>query len=138
MNAETGWYYLHTNGDLIFKRYEPEMEPGGFVRRVWPIDTSNRADAWRVVLEAAGLGASIERVRELAAKWKITPEDLPEYMAHTGVAEVNAERKAGMVRLAEEVWRVDLDALFDIIGATPKGGQPDLDRIRALPLLGTA
>jgi len=34
-----GWYYLHTNGDLIFKRTEPESD-SPFVRKVWPIDTT--------------------------------------------------------------------------------------------------
>lgn len=128
--SEQGWYYLHENGDLIFKRYEPEIEAGGFVKRVWALDVSDRAGAWRILLEAAANGAMLSRLIELARKWDVTPQDLPNYMGHAGVEEVNAERKRGMVRLASEVWRVDLEALFDAIQATPKGGKPDVEQFR--------
>ncbi len=104
------WYYLHTNGDLIHKRFRPE-DDSPFVRRVWEIDR-NRTTAWRILLEAAALGANVDRLKVLCEIWGVLPDDLEEYVKHTGLAEVNAERRRGMIILAEKVWRVDLDELF--------------------------
>jgi hypothetical protein len=75
-----GWYYLHENGDLIYKRdlgpgSKPEVEPGGFVRKVWKVDPSNRVHAWLVVVEATALGGRAERIAELREKWGLTDED---------------------------------------------------------------
>lgn len=82
-----GWYYLHTNGDLIFKRFRPD--PGDFVRRVWSIDTADRFDAWRICIEALALGARRDRIDELAQKWGLTDED----------GQVFVERSDGRMKL---------------------------------------
>lgn len=74
MNYEH-WYYLHTNGDLIHKRSEPEIERGGFVRRVWPFDPNNRVHAWIVCIESLAMGATVARVNELIALWELTDDD---------------------------------------------------------------
>ncbi|KKN65198.1 hypothetical protein LCGC14_0483740 [marine sediment metagenome] len=117
--AIESWYYLHINGDLIHKRFEPEAD-SEFVKRVWSLVPSNRAIAWRVILEAAALGARLERLKELSKLWGVVPEDLANYMIHTREEEVNAERKDGLVRMAEEVWMIDLDKLFDNIAEGAK------------------
>jgi len=83
LNQESGWYYLHTNGDLIWKRFEPEIDPGGFVRMVWPCDPSRREHAWMICIEALALGAQRERIMELATKWGLTDEDAKEFVLRT-------------------------------------------------------
>lgn len=75
MSRIDGYYYLHTNGDLIFKKVCPEIEPGGFVRMVWPVDLTDRGNAWVIVIEAGALGAKKERIEELREKWGLTDED---------------------------------------------------------------
>ena len=75
-----GWYYLHTNGELIWKRARPEMEAGGFVRKVWPCDPSNRGHAWLICIEALAMGASRTRVMALAERWGLTDDDAQRFM----------------------------------------------------------
>lgn len=79
-----GWYYLHTNGELIFKRTEPEVEDGGFVQHVWPIDTTDRFTAWKLVTEALAYGAKRDRVMTLRKKWGLTDGDGMEYANRAG------------------------------------------------------
>jgi len=69
------YYYLHTNGSLIFKRFTPE-DDSPFVKKVWRIDPADRETAYIVLLEALALGANKQRIKELAAKWGCTAEDL--------------------------------------------------------------
>jgi hypothetical protein len=74
------YYYLHENGDLIGRNpvavdRDSEYFNSPFVQKVWKIDLEDRADAWMLVLEAAALGASPERVKELSTKWHLTFED---------------------------------------------------------------
>jgi len=75
-----GYYYLHTNGDLIFKPAivfdsDPEYFNSPFVKRYWAFDSEDRFDAWQIAIEALSLGASKKRVFELKEKWKLTNED---------------------------------------------------------------
>ncbi len=79
----TGWYYLHTNGDLIFKKFRPESD-SPFVRRVWALAAEDRACAWLICIEALALGARKSRIDELAKKWELTDEDAQEFVKHTG------------------------------------------------------
>lgn len=74
-----GWYYLHMNGDLIWKKFRPEEEAGGFVRKVWSFDPADRGNAWVIVTEALALGARKDRVEELISKWRLTDEDAQEF-----------------------------------------------------------
>ena len=76
------FYYLHTNGDLIAKKFRPESD-SPFVRKVWEIDTRNRLHAWDLIIEAASVGARQDRVEELASKWGLTDEDAQQFVAHT-------------------------------------------------------
>jgi len=79
------WYYLHENGSLIVKRTPVEVEPGGFVKKVWEIDTEDRLDAWRLCIEAPIAGADPTRVKELASKWGLTDADAQEFAKRTGL-----------------------------------------------------
>ncbi len=76
-----GYYYLHTNGDLIWKRFRPE--PSDFVRKVWVVDKSSRVTAWIIVIEALAMGAKRSRVEELAAKWGLTDEDARQFVGRS-------------------------------------------------------
>ena len=50
-----GWYYLHTNGDLIYKRDLPgtaaDIRESPFAVMLWPIDRKDRATAWRELVK---------------------------------------------------------------------------------------
>jgi hypothetical protein len=76
-----GYYYLHTNGDLIYKRFEPEAD-SPFVKHFWPFDHTNRMDAWIIVLEATALGANMDRIKELKIHWGLTLKDFCEAVHH--------------------------------------------------------
>ncbi len=112
------WYYLHTNGDLISKRTEPSRD-SPFVKRVWSLVPMDRKIAWRIILEAASLGANLDRIKELSKLWHVVPSDLRNYLIYTGMDEVNAERKNGLIIMAEQVWHIDLDELFDKVMEKP-------------------
>lgn len=71
-----GYYYLHADGDLIFRSQRPD-DDSSFVRAVWTINTANREDAWTVILEALSGGASLSRVGELVRRWRC---DLPDFL----------------------------------------------------------
>lgn len=70
---DTHYYYLHTNGDLIAKRFRPE--PSDFVRRIWPLDLRERETGYILLVEAACLGAKMSRVLELAKLWGMDGDD---------------------------------------------------------------
>lgn len=75
-----GYYYLHTNGDLIYKKdvggaQVADFRESDFVKMFWSLDLSNRYDAWRMLVEAKALGASQSRIDELAEKWGCNDED---------------------------------------------------------------
>lgn len=85
-----GWYYLHTNRDLIYK---PETGAGivadiresDFALMLWPMDPSDRAGAWRVLIEAQALGAQPQMLAELAQKWACDDTDADNMAAHFGL-----------------------------------------------------
>jgi hypothetical protein len=84
-----GWYYLHQNGDLIYKRELGEtaadIRESPFAIGLWPIDRTNRMDAWSLLIEAFAVGAKKERIFELAEKWGCTNEDAIIYAERCGV-----------------------------------------------------
>ena len=82
----SGYYYLHENGELIYK---PHGDPCDFrdsdlVRMFWPVDRTNRRNAWNILVEASAAGATPERVRELAEKWQCDDNDAEVYALHVG------------------------------------------------------
>lgn len=84
-----GWYYLHENGDLIYKRELGEtaadIRESPFARAMWPIDRSDRAGAWRILVEGLAAGANRGRVFDLAGKWRCDDEDAKVYADRLGI-----------------------------------------------------
>lgn len=83
-----GWYYLHTNNELIYKSDSEaiaDIRESDFARAAWPIDPSDREGAWNLLVEALSLGAKKERVLELAKKWGCDNEDAESYAERVGV-----------------------------------------------------
>lgn len=83
-----GWYYLHTNGDLIYKKdldgTAADIRESPFAVSMWPIDDQNRLTAWDTVVESLAIGANKDRVKELALKWQCTNEDAENYALRIG------------------------------------------------------
>lgn len=79
----TGFYYLHTNGDLIFKHDLPgtaaDIRESDFALMMWPADIEDRECAWRILIEALACGANLVRIKELAAKWHCDNDDAQIY-----------------------------------------------------------
>jgi hypothetical protein len=81
------YYYLHSETkDLISKNpvvvdSDPDYFDSPFVQKVWLLDMENRADAWTFIIEASALGAKTARIKDLAARWGLTLQDLPEFLA---------------------------------------------------------
>lgn len=84
-----GWYYLHTNGDLIYKRElgetHADIRESDFARGMWPFDEADRAGAWRIVVEGLASGANQKRIMELSEKWGCDNKDAQVYADHVGV-----------------------------------------------------
>ncbi len=76
------YYYLHTNGSLIHKRFRPD--PSDFIIKIWKLDTEDRKSGWILCIEALALGANKERVMELKEKWGLTNEDAQEFIKRAG------------------------------------------------------
>ena len=79
-----GYYYLHTNGDLIYKNAivvdsDPEYFDSPFVKKYWFFDSDERFYAWQIVTEALALGAKRKRIFELKEKWGLTDEDAVQF-----------------------------------------------------------
>lgn len=83
-----GWYYLHTNGDMIYKRElgdtAADIRESDLAVMLWPMDPEDRAGAWRILVEGLAAGANRERIAELAAKWGCDDADAQHYAQHIG------------------------------------------------------
>ena len=84
-----GWYYLHTNGELLFKRElggtAADIRESDFARALWPMDPTDRAGAWRILVESLAAGALRDRVQELAERWHCDEADAVRFAAHIGL-----------------------------------------------------
>ena len=84
-----GWYYLHTNGDLIYKRElggtAADIRESSFAVAMWPIDPTDRAGAWCVLVEASALGADQNRIDTLIKQWGCNNKDAIHYAEYLGV-----------------------------------------------------
>lgn len=84
-----GWYYLHENGALIYKRElgdtAADIRESTFAKGLWPLDPEDRAGAWRIVVEGLAAGANKERVMELATLWHCNDADADNYANHLGI-----------------------------------------------------
>lgn len=77
-----GWYYLHVNGELIYKPSPDaamDIRDSDLARALWPMDPSDRMGAWTILVEALAAGANRDRINELAAKWNCGNDDAQEY-----------------------------------------------------------
>lgn len=83
-----GWYYLHTNGDLIYKRELGEtaadIRESPFAVGLWPVDQTDRKTAWDVCVEGLAAGANKIRIADLAKKWGCNNEDAAKYAEIVG------------------------------------------------------
>ena len=105
-----GFYYLHKEGGLIYKRdpFAPE-EDSPFVKKVWKVDSTDRGNAWKICLEALALGASIERIKELAHKWNLTFDDCLEMLKRKEPTEL---MRKGLPLFAKLLFELDEDAFW--------------------------
>ena len=85
-----GWYYLHENGELIYKRElggtAADIHESPFARALWPCDPSDRGGAWSILIEALAAGANKQRIAELAEKWNCSNDDAINYAERYGVS----------------------------------------------------
>lgn len=92
-----GWYYLHTNGDLIYKRElgdtAADIRESSFAKAMWPFDPDNREGVWRIVIEAACIGALPERIKALEELWKCNDEDAPGAAPRPRAADLTTRRQ---------------------------------------------
>lgn len=86
--STTGYYYLHENGDLIYKCDFPgivaDFRDSDLVRMFWPINPGYRETAWTLLVESLAAGALPRRVCDLADKWQCTDEDAAIYARRVG------------------------------------------------------
>jgi hypothetical protein len=89
MMAIIGWYYLHENGALIYKRELGEtaadIRESPFAKGLWAFDSDDRQCAWSLLVEALAAGVRKERIQELAEKWHCDDEDAGTYAERIGV-----------------------------------------------------
>ena len=78
-----GAYYLHTNGEIIWKnacvfQSDPEYFDSPFVRKIWyiPNDDSAKHNVITMLREAHKMGANRKSVIEIASEICITRQDL--------------------------------------------------------------
>ena len=112
------YYYLHTNGDLIGKPpivvdSDPEYFNSPFVDKVWCIDLDDRLSVWDFIIEACNLGANKDRIKELSEKWKLTSDDLPEYLLR--VKEPSELQKAGVGWFIKHILELDPNTYFEML-----------------------
>ena len=110
------YYYLHSNGDLIGKNpivvdSDPEYFNSSFVQKYWLIDTTDRLNCWNFLLEATGLGANKERIKELSHKWELTLEDLPNYLIRT--PNPTETQRKNLRKFIKEILNLNEEETFD-------------------------
>lgn len=83
-----GWYYLHVNGELIYKPHDDaamDIRDSDLARCMWPMDASDREGAWNILVEGLALGANPKRIAELADKWQCSDDDAEHYAKRLGI-----------------------------------------------------
>lgn len=92
-----GWYYLHTNGSLIYKPdfdgTAADIRESDFAVSMWPVDNTDRETCWTILVEASALGVSNERIKELVETWNCTNEDAIHYAERVGCVLCKDENK---------------------------------------------
>ncbi len=108
-----GFYYLHTEGNLIYKpaivAEDPDYFDSPFVKKVWRLDVNDRLCAWRIVLEALSMGCNVGRARELAGKWRLTFKNSIELLKRTPRNEVTQAMTEGMRIFIKEILGMEVE-----------------------------
>jgi hypothetical protein len=82
-----GYYYLHTNKELIYKHNLDaiiDIRESDFCHSAWAWD-GQRPTAWQILVEALSLGANKDRIIELAKKWGCDEDDALNYADYLGI-----------------------------------------------------
>lgn len=83
-----GWYYLHINGSMIYKRElggtAADIRESNFAIGLWPFDPSDRESTWRICIEGLAAGAKADRIKELATLWRCNDTDASTYAQRVG------------------------------------------------------
>lgn len=121
-----GWYYLHSNGEFIYKRdldnTVADLRESDFVKSLWAFDPTNRECVWQMLIEALAGGAKKDRVMELAAKWGCDDTD----------ANIYAKRIGCNIYRDENKWCAT-DQHFENLQSSPAGfGETKLEAMSAL------
>lgn len=79
-NIKTGFFYLHTNGELIYKpeatiSRRQDLEESDFVVQYWPVASNHRTSLWTCLIEAAARGANQSCIDHMKKTHDITNED---------------------------------------------------------------
>lgn len=112
MHQPVTTYYLHANGKLIHKPHGGvEEEPGGFVRKVWTIDTRHRQTGWEMLIEAIALDASPDEVDRLARHWHMTDRDAQGLVDHVPGYRLRKEESYYVATLPSGYFGIDPHAL---------------------------
>lgn len=116
-----GWYYLHTNGELIYKKnidngVAADIRESDFALGMWPVDPTNRLNAWTIVVEGLAAGATRSRVMELADKWKCDDVDADIYakLMKIGVSQDDNNRWIATRNDSRGIGETKLDAFADL------------------------
>ena len=135
MSDVTGYYYLHTNGDLVFKKVYPDVFDSNVVLRVWPFIADNRTCAWAICIEALALGVQESRIKELQEKWHLTNEDAVEFATRAGMrvymdGDAWCATFVDFENLQESPAGLGDDALHALAALIREVGSPVLELIR--------
>lgn len=86
------WYYLHTNGDLIYKPYEDpsDIRDSDFAVGLWKY-RNDRGMMWSMLVEALSAGANRKRINDLAEKWGADNSDAIMYADWVGCTLVECD-----------------------------------------------
>ena len=123
-----GWYYLHTNGSLIYKRElggtAADIRESPFARALWACDPDpiDRESAWAILVEALSLGADKDRIADLAGRWGCNDSDADTYAERVGAV----LQRDGSAWMAVPTW-------FENLAESPAGfGDTKLEAMAAL------
>lgn len=87
MSEILGYYYLHTNKELIYKNNPDsiiDIRESDFCTAAWPF-MNDREQAWTILIEAASLGADPIRIKDLSDKWGVSDNDAGNYADRCGI-----------------------------------------------------
>lgn len=106
------YFYLHTNGRIIFKKRtsEEELEESPFVQAWWKINTDEVSDMIRMLIRAHTIGTK-EDMDDLVRAWNISDADCEVYAKKEGL---KYERVGGMWNVyAADIMKAGMsDRLF--------------------------